>query len=134
MKKIYIWLLAVAIYLAVFGVPIVTGYIMFAEQIGAKTGGAFFYFVSLIAFLFMLKKINAAIKRQKAGVTKAIFKLTVSLTTLYLSYMIVKYIGLNFDDLANLILITIGGRLLGFFLELLAVRIDKTYLEEIGVV
>ena len=54
--------------------------------------------------------------------------------TLYLVYKITTYIQINFEELATLILWSIGGRLLGFGFELIAVRTDKIYLEEIGVV
>lgn len=133
-KKLGIWLLAMLIYLSTFGVPIIAGYITFAEVIEERTGGGFFYFVFFITFIIFLKKIFNAIKKQKAGYTKAIFKLLISMITLYLVYKITTYIQINFEELATLILWSIGGRLLGFVFELIAVRTDKIYLEEIGVV
>jgi predicted Na+-dependent transporter len=134
MKKLFIWLLAIGNYLAIFGVPIVVSYLLFAEQIEAKIGGAFWYFVLLVLFVLFVKKINAAIKKQKAGYTKAIFKLLVSLITLYVVYQATLYIEVNFDKLAELIIYAIAGRMLGFALELWAVKIDKVFVESIGVI
>lgn len=134
MKKLRVWFLVVLIYLATFGTPLTVGYLTFAEQIEAKTGGAFFYFVFFVVFVVFLKKILNAIKKQKASYTKAIFKLLISLVVLYLTYKVTSYVQLNFQELAQLLLWTIGGRLIGFLLELLAVKTDKVYLEEIGVV
>lgn len=133
-KKLSVWLLAIANYLAVFGIPIVASYLMFAEQIEAKIGGGFLYLSLLVIFVTFIKKITNAIKKQKAGYTKAIFKLLVSFVTLYVVYQLTLYIELNFEQLSNLILISIAARLLGFFIELWAVKIDKVFLEEIGVV
>ena len=90
--------------------------------------------VFFITFIVFLTKIFNAIKKQKAGYTKAIFKLVVSMITLYVIYTITTYIQINFEQLGILILWTIFGRLLGFAFELIAVKIDKVYLEEIGVV
>lgn len=134
MKKLRVWFLVILIYLATFGVPLIVGYLTFAEQIEAKTGGAFFYFVFFVVFVVFLKKILNAIKKQKASYTKAIFKLLISLVVLYLTYKVTSYVQINFQQLAQLLLWTIGGRLIGFLLELLAVKTDKVYLEEIGVV
>lgn len=134
MKKLGMWSLVVFIYLSTFGVPILVGYLTFAEEIEARTGGGFFYFVFFLTFIVFLKKIFNAIKKQKAGYTKAIFKLLISMITLYLVYKVTTYIQINFEELATLILWTIGGRLLGFGFELIAIRTDKLYLEEIGVV
>ena len=64
-KKLGIWLLAMLIYLSTFGVPIIAGYITFAEVIEERTGGGFFYFVFFITFIIFLKKIFNAIKKQK---------------------------------------------------------------------
>lgn len=134
MKKLKIWGLTLLIYLSTFGVPIIAGYLTFAEKIEETTGGGFFYFVFFITFIVFLTKIFNAIKKQKAGYTKAIFKLLVSMITLYVVYEITTYIQINFQELGALILWTIFGRLLGFMFELIAIRIDKVYLEEIGVV
>lgn len=134
MVKFKIWLMVVAIYLAMFGTPIAAGYILFAEQIEAKTGGGFFYIIGSVTFVLLLRKILAAIKKQKAGITKAMFKFAVSFVTLYILYEFVGYINGNFSDLRWVLLWTLGGRIVALAFELWAVKIDKVFLEEIGVV
>ncbi len=63
MKKLKIWGLTLLMYLATFGVPILAGYLTFAEKIEETTGGGFFYFVFFITFIVFLTKIFNAIKK-----------------------------------------------------------------------
>lgn len=134
MKQLKVWLLAIGIYLLTFGVPITVGYLLFAKEINTESGGAFFYFVSTVIFAAFYVKIRSSIKKQKAGVPKAVIKLLVSSLVLYILYEMVGYVSINFSDLSTLLLYTIGGRVLAFVLEVIAVKVDKDYVEEIGVI
>lgn len=134
MSKFKIWLLVIMIYLAMFGTPIATGYILFEDQIATETGYGFISVITASVFIVALSKILHGVRKQKAGNTKAIFKVATAITTLYIIYEFVGYINGNFADLRWVILWTILGRIGAFLFELWAVSIDKVYLEEIGVV
>jgi|SRR5690554_4376640 len=133
MKKFKIWLLVILNFIVMFGTPIIAGYFIFANDISSHKGGAFFYFVILVTVVVFTKRISTAIKKMKASGTKAIFKLFMTLMVLYALYLLVTYIGFNFSELSKLILITIAGRIVSFILELLILKIDSEYVEEIGV-
>jgi|LGOV01.1.fsa_nt_gb hypothetical protein len=132
--KAKIWSLIVLSYIATFGTPITFGYIFFAEQIEAKTGGGLFYIVSTIVGTFLVIKMLLAIRKWKASIAKAIIKATITLGLLYIVYEVIGYVTFNFEDLATLVLYTIIGRTVAVVLEILAIRIDKVYVEEIGVI
>lgn len=134
MNKVYVWLLAIMMYLAMFGTPLVAGYYLFAEQIDATTGGMFFYFVGFAVFIFFIRKLLVSIRKQKAGYIKAIFKFMLSFATFYVAYSFVSYIEANFGDLAIVLLAATGGRILAFVFEILAIKIDREYVNEIGVI
>lgn len=133
MKKFKIWLLIILNFIVMFGTPIIAGYFIFANDISSHKGGAFFYFVILVTVVVFTKRISTAIKKMKASGTKAIFKLFMTLIVLYALYLLVTYIGFNFAELSKLILITMAGRIVSFVLELLILKIDREYVEEIGV-
>lgn len=132
--KAKIWSLILLAYLATFGTPITFGYIFFAEQIEAKTGGGLFYIVATTVGSFLVIKILLAIRKWKASITKAIIKAAITLFILYIVYQVIGYITFNFEDLATLVLYTIIGRTVAVVAEITAIRINKEYVEEIGVI
>jgi len=132
--KAKIWGLVVAAYLATFGTPIGFGYYFFAEQIEAKTGGGLFYIVCTTVGTFLIIKILLAIRKWKASIAKAIIKAAITLVLLYVLYEVIGYVTFNFEDLASLVLFSIVGRVVAVVLEVLAIRMDKEYVEEIGVI
>lgn len=132
--KAKIWSLILLAYLATFGTPIAFGYYFFAEQIEAKTGGGLFYIVATTVGSFLVIKMLLAIRKWKASTTKAIIKAAITLFILYVVYQVIGYITFNFEDLATLVLYTIIGRTVAVVAEITAIRIDKEYVEEIGVI
>jgi hypothetical protein len=133
MQKFKIWLLVFLNWLFVFGTPIASGYVLLlAEEPTFVTG--FLYIVLAIVASIFAKKISNAIKNMKASYTKSIFKLALSSILLYVVWVFVSYVGVNFNEIAKLLLLTIAGRLVGFVFEMIAIKIDASYVEEIGVI
>jgi len=133
MQKLKVWILVVLNWLVVFGTPIITGYLfLLAEKPTVMTG--FFYLIVVVVGIVFTKKISTSIKKMEASFTKAIFKLVLALGILYIVWIFVSYIGVNFNEVAKIILFTIIGRLVGFIFEMIAIKIDAEYVEKIGVI
>jgi len=133
-EKMKIWGLITLSYLTTFGTPIGFGYYFFAERIEAKTGGGFLYIVVSVTGIFLITKILLAIRKWKASAAKALIKATITLGLLYVTYTAITYISFNFEDLATILLFTMLGRVVATIFEVLAIRINKEYVEEIGVI
>lgn len=133
MQKLKVWILVILNWLVVFGTPLITGYLfLLAEKPTVMTG--FLYAVVAVVGIVFTKKISTAIKKMEASFTKAIFKLVLALGILYIVWVFVSYIGVNFNEVAKVILFSIAGRIAGFILEMIAIKIDETYVEKIGVI
>jgi len=133
MKKFWVWVCAIFSYLATFGAPIAVSYHYFAKSYSVDAGGSFLYFVLTIIFVLLYKRMSKALKKQKVGVPNAIFKLILTMIGLLVMFYVVEYIGHNFTKLIYVISSAILGRFVGAVLEIVAIRIDRDYLEEIGV-
>ena len=133
MKKFWVWVCAIFSYLFTFGTPLVVSYFYFARSYSVDVGGSFFYFAVTTIFILLYKRMAKALKKQKVGVPNAIFKLLLTLVALLVLFYVVEYIGHNFTKLVYVISSAILGRFVGAILEIVAVRIDRDYLEEIGV-
>ena len=70
----------------------------------------------------------------KASYTKAIFKLFISCLLLYVLWVFISYVGVNFVQLARVVIFSLIGRAFGFVFEMLAIKLDAAYIEEIGVI
>lgn len=133
MKKFKVWLFLSLHFLAMFLPPILAAYFMFAIHLDG-VGGSFFYFVSAIIFVVLFKRLGTAVKTMKASIPKEIFKAVLAIAVLMVTYGFVNYVGVNFTELGNLILITIAGRILAFIFSSIAIKIDSEMVNEIGVI
>lgn len=133
MQKLKLWILILLNWLFIFGTPIVAGYVLLLADEPTQITG-FFYLVVAVTGVAFAKKITSAIKKMKASFTKAIFKVFLSLVMLYVVWVFVSYVGFNFAEIAKVLLFSMCGRLLGFVCEMLALKIDASYIEEIGVI
>lgn len=131
--KLKIWLLALASYVFTFGAPLAAGYYYFVKPYDAGVGGTMFYIVASVVFVIMLKRIMLGLKKMKASIPKAIFKMFVAIMSITILYFAVNYIGVNFNDLVKVLFISGGARIVSTAFEIWAVVLDKNYVEEIGV-
>lgn len=133
MNKLKVWIFIILHFISMFLPPILASYFMFAINLEG-VGGSFFYFIVSVIFVVMFKRLSLAIKNMKASIPKEIFKATLVILVLIILYGFVNYVGVNFTELGNLILITIAGRILAFVFSSIAIKIDPHYVEEIGVI
>jgi ABC-type antimicrobial peptide transport system permease subunit len=132
-KHFWVWVCAIFSYIFTFGAPILASYFYFATSYNVNVGGSFFYFIVTIVFALLYKKMLKAVKKQKIGIPNAIFKFILTLVGLVVLFFVVEYIGHNFSKLIYVISAAIIGRVVGTVLEIVAIKVDRDYLEEIGV-
>ena len=132
-KRLKIWLGVILDYGIKFGVPLGVTYWKFAIH-KEGVGGSFFFFIAAIIFIAFYAKLSKIIKKQKASVTKIVFKTLKNVITGGILYVIVNYIGVNFTQLIWVVLSWIGAYLIGSVIEIMIVNIDNEYINEIGVI
>lgn len=136
-KYVGLWLLIIMSYLMEFGVPLVAAYFLFTHTGGVLTqvqvyGGVFFAVATGVAVSFYAR-IKAILKTIEIGYAKLSFKLFASLIVFFALYNIVLNVQANTDGIIKLLLITVMGQLLSYGFKMFAVRVDKEYVNKIGV-
>ena len=133
-KYLTIWFAITMSYAGAYGIPLIAAFILFAQGVEAKdVGGILFYSITSIILLFLLGRLNHILKKMKMGGTKLFIKLSIALVITFFGYQILLYVDTNTELLAQQLLAVVGGLLVSFPFKIWAIRIDKDYIERIGV-
>lgn len=130
--KLKVWLFIALKYLMSFGLPIGVAFWRYSEVHTVKFWGSFLYFVLATIFILLIKKLTGAIKKQKVGIIKAVFKFVVTIIALSIVYFAVDYIGSNFRELVWVIAAGGLGAIFGLVFEILAINTDKEFADSTG--
>ena len=132
-KYAMIWFLAILSYLFTFGTPLIASYFMFAKPLDASMGGAFFYLTVASVALVLMIKLFSVVHKMKIGYAKVIISLLFVTVFTMTSKAFFEVVGNNFHELVTFVLIWYAGYLLGIVPKVIAIRIDTTYLREVGI-
>lgn len=133
-KYVKLWFAVVMSFLVAYGTPIVAAFYLFSSETeGRSFGGMLFFSIVGITLLFLLFRAKFILKKMKMSGTKLFIKLAIALVIVFAGYQFLVYVDTNTKLLAQQLIAVVGGLLVSFPFKLWAIKLDREYIERIGV-
>jgi hypothetical protein len=133
-KYVKLWFAVVMSFILAYGTPIVAAFYLFSSETeGRSFGGMLFFSIVGLTLLFLLFRAKFILKKMKMSGTKLFIKLAISLIIVFAGYQFLVYVDTNTKLLAQQLMAVLGGLLISFPFKLWALKLDREYIERIGV-
>jgi putative effector of murein hydrolase LrgA (UPF0299 family) len=133
-KYVKLWFAVVMSFIFAYGTPIVAAFYLFSSETEGKSfGGMLFFSIVGLTLLFLLFRARFILKKMKMSGTKLFIKLAISLMMIFAGYQFLVYVDTNTKLLAQQLMAVLGGLLIAFPFKLWALKLDREYIERIGV-
>jgi len=133
MNKIWIWMLAVGLYVFNWFIPALIIFQRHSVEVSTHRGGGFWYAIMVVFLVIFGKAMLSKKNTMKPSKIRLIFRLGTVTTLLYVVQYTLQYISLNFSALDLTVGLIMLSVLAGGLCEFIALSIDKAYVREIEV-
>lgn len=133
-KYVKLWFAVVMSFLISYGTPLVAAFYLFSSEVEGRSFGGILFFVMVGAILlFLLFRAKYILKKMRMGFTKIFIRLTLALLIVFVGYQFLMYVDTNTKLLAQQLLAVLGGLVASFPFKMWAIKLDREYIERIGV-